>query len=101
RLRGATDVRRVETGAFDQNVAGLLVNFRVLSAHHPGKGDGLLFVGNEQHFVRQLALVAIERGESLALLRAANDDRWNLAAANVRRRIAGVPLLALGAACEQ
>src|SRR5947208_17068149 len=49
RLRGAPNVRRLETGAFDQYVFGLLVDLGVLSAHDTRQGDGLGFIGNEQH----------------------------------------------------
>src|SRR5207247_8671679 len=59
-LRGATNVRRLEAGAFNENVAGRLVDFAVLAAHHSGEGDGLLFVGNEQHVICEGMLLAVE-----------------------------------------
>src|SRR5207249_5926603 len=61
RLRGAPNVRRLETGAFDQYVFRLLVDLGVLSAHDTRQGDGLGFIGNEQHVPGQSSLVAVHR----------------------------------------
>src|SRR5205823_4595173 len=80
RPRGAADVGRIETGALDQHVSGLLVYLAVLAAHHAGERDGLLLIGDEEHFGRQQALLPVERGESLALARAADDDGGFVAA---------------------
>ena len=54
---------------------GLLVDFRVLAAHDAGQRDAFLFVGDQQHFVRQRAFHVVERLEFFAGGGAANDDR--------------------------
>src|SRR6266542_3618314 len=100
-FRSAANIGWEEAGAFDQNVARRVVDFGVLSTHHSGKSDGLLFVRNEQHFVCERAFLAVECGEFLAAARTANDDGRNLVAADVRRRIAVVPLLRSWATSDQ
>ena len=51
-----------------------VVDFGVLPAHDARQRNGLGFVGDQQHLVRQRAFLAVERLEFFALRRAADDD---------------------------
>ena len=46
----------------------------VCAAHHAGQGDRLLGIGDHQVVGAELALLAVERGQRLALARAAHHD---------------------------
>src|SRR2546425_8169377 len=83
----------METGAFDQNVFGLVIDFAVLSTHHASQSDAFMLVGDEQHLVCECVFDPVEPGEPLSRARAANDDSRNSVAADLRRRIAVVLLL--------
>jgi hypothetical protein len=75
-LAGAPDVRRMEIGALDQHIHGLVVDLRVRAAHHAGEGDAFLLISNEEHLIRQRTLLIVERLEFLAGGCAADNDGW-------------------------
>lgn len=72
--RGAADRRAAEIGAFEDDGGGFVGDFRVLAAHDARQCDRLFAVGDAEHIGRQLADVPVERGDSLALGRSADDD---------------------------
>ena len=85
----ARSVAVAERGALEQDVDGGVVDLGVLAAHDAGKGDGgLAVVGDERHVGGELALLAVERGELLAVVGGAHDDVG--AAVGVARELAQV-----------
>src|SRR6185369_6844325 len=71
---GATDISRQKISALDEYIDGLLVDLRVRAAHDTGQGDAFLFVGNQQHFARERAVLVVERLEFFLIGGATNDD---------------------------
>src|SRR5215510_10139979 len=58
-FRSAADVLWLETGAFDQNVASGLVDFRVLASHDACQRNTLSRVGDQKHVVGEHALFSV------------------------------------------
>ena len=73
--RGAADARRVELRGLQQHARRALVDLALEAAHHAGERDRAAVVGDQQRVVAQLAVLAVERGQALALAREAHDDR--------------------------
>ena len=72
--RSAADARRLEPCRFDKNIFRLLRDHGVEAAHHPGQGDCLLGISDDQVFGMQLALHAVECFQSLAFVGPTHDD---------------------------
>ena len=73
--RGAADARRVELRGLQQHARRALGDLAVKAAHHAGEGDRAAVVGDQQRVVAQLADLAVERPQPLALACEAHDDR--------------------------
>ena len=73
-LARAADVRWLEIRTLDEHVFRVVVDFRIRAAHHAGERDAFLFVGDQEHFVRQRAFLIVERLEFFARSGAAHDD---------------------------
>ena len=73
-LGGQPDRYGIETGALDEDVHGRAGDARLLAAHDPGQGDGLVLVGDDQHLRGELDRPAVEALELLPLLGPADDD---------------------------
>ena len=69
---GAPHRFRLETGTFNENVGGLIVDFRVEPTHDTRQCDASCLIGNEEHFLIQGMFSGIERGECFAWLSGAN-----------------------------
>ncbi len=74
RLAGAADVGGIEVRGLDQHVHRLIVDLRVLSAHHACQRNALLLVGDQQVVPGEGVFLAVEGGECLAVAGAADDD---------------------------
>ena len=72
---GAEHRDGVPVGGLDQHVRGGVGHLGVLAAHHAAEADDAGVVGDDEVLGRQRAVVAVERGEALALGGAADADR--------------------------
>ena len=91
----ARDVALVEAGALEQHVDRAIVNLRVGTAHDAGKCHwARAVVGNDGHVGRERALLAVERGELLAVARGANHDMALAVALGELSEVEGVQGLA-------
>ena len=71
---GAADAGAVEVGALEEDHLGVLGDLGVLAAHDAGDADGFVLVADAEHAGVQLALVAVQGADGLALARGADDD---------------------------
>ena len=71
---GAADAGAVEVGALEEDHLGVVRYLGVLAAHDAGDADGLVLVADAQHAGSQLALVAVQGADGLALARGADHD---------------------------
>ena len=91
----AGDVALVKAGALEKDVNGGVVNLGVEATHDTGEGDGALaVVGDDGHVARELALLAVERGELLAIASDANNDVTTAVALGELSEVEGVQRLA-------
>ena len=71
----AARAARLEHGSFEQNVGRFLGDLGIKAAHNARERHGaLLGRGDNRHVARELAMLAIERGELLAIFGSANHD---------------------------
>ena len=71
----AARATRLEYGSFEQNIGRFLSDLGIKAAHNSRERHGaLLGRGNNRHVARELAMLAIERGEFLAIFGSANHD---------------------------
>ena len=68
RQSGLADGGAVEVGGLEDYHGGIVLDFGVFAAHDTGKADGLIFVGDDQHTGFQVAHIAVQRGQGLAVL---------------------------------
>lgn len=71
---GAADAGAVEVGALEEDHLGVVRDLGVLAAHDAGDADGFVLVADAEHAGVQLALVAVQGADGLALARGADDD---------------------------
>ena len=72
--RSFADARRIEPCAFEQQIGRGIGHAGFRPAHHPGQGDRLLRVGNDQIVGPQFEIRTIQGGKPLAFARIADDD---------------------------
>jgi hypothetical protein len=74
RLRRAVDVRAVPVGRLHEHARRPLAHLRALAAHDPGDRGRPVGVLDDEHLAVERAHLAVERGDPLALARAADDE---------------------------
>ena len=72
--RRAADGHAVEVGALKEHHRRVADDLAVCAAHHARDAHGLVLVADAEHIGGQLAVVAVERLNDLALARSADDD---------------------------
>ena len=81
---GAADGGAVEVGGLKQDLCGVADDLAVGAAHDAGHAHGLVLVADAQHVGGQLALVAVQGLDGLALPGGADHDLAALHAAEVK-----------------
>ena len=72
--RRAADGHAVEVGALKEDHRRIADDLAVRAAHHARDAHGLVLVADAEHIRRELAVVAVEGLNDLALTRGADDD---------------------------
>ena len=83
--RGLADTHRVEIRTLEEHVRCLLRDTRVQTAEHARDTHRFLFVANHQVGCRHRALHAVQCGETLPFVRAADDDMVALNLIGIKR----------------
>ena len=73
-LGGHADRASEEVRALEYDGSGIILNFAVCSAHDSGKGDRLLFIGDNEILRVEDMIGIVERFEAFAILGGADDD---------------------------